>query len=192
MADNKERLIDKDLDEEEEESSPSLLNSPGFWLALKASFGTAILSAITITFIMLFMEVGETQEKLEAINEQFAEFESRQKILTKGVKSLNTITQGLTREVRSLDVGAAKGDLREALTILNNISENQDKQLAVSRNGLISLSRMIKGSRVWQDDYRAQFQELFQHNQQVKDEIKELRGLANPKKEETRYIELDF
>lgn len=187
-----ERLIDKDLEESEEEANPSLLASLGFWLAIKASVGTGILSGIIVTFVMLFMEVGDTQEKLAAIDTKMEEFEGRQQVLTKGIKQLNTITQGLTQEVRSLDVSAARGDLREALTILNTISENHDKQLAVSRNGLISLSRMIKGSRVWQDDYRTQFQELFQHNQQVKDEIKELRGLADPKKENTRYIELDF
>jgi len=78
------------------------------------------------------------------------------------------------------------------LEILGTQSANLDKQLAVTRNGLISLARMVKGSRVWQDDYRAQFQELFQHNDQVKESIDKLRGTAKKEKPETRYIEIDF
>ncbi len=192
MADRKERLIDKDMEEGEEAQSTSPLNSPAFWLAIKVSLGTAVISAVAVTFVLVFMALGDVEEQVLGLQTQVAELDSRQKILSKGIKQLTAETQFLTSEVNSLDLGAAKGDLRTALEILGTQSANLDKQLAVTRNGLISLARMVKGSRVWQDDYRAQFQELFQHNDQVKESIDKLRGTAKKEKPETRYIEIDF
>jgi len=192
VADRKERLIDKDMEEGEEAQGSSPFSSPAFWLAIKVSLGTATLSTLVVVFVLLFMAIGDVEEQILGLQTQVAELDSRQKILSKGVKQLTAETQFLTSEVNSLDLGAAKGDLRTALEILGTQSANLDKQLAVTRNGLISLARMVKGSRVWQDDYRAQFQELFQHNDQVKESIDKLRGTAKKEKPETRYIEIDF
>jgi len=192
MANNRERLIDKDMEDGEEVQEASALNSPAFWLAIKISFGTAILSGLVVAIVLVFMAVGEVEEQLSEVDEELKELQSRQQIIAKSIKQLTSESQFLSREIESLDLGAAKGDLRQALNILGTQSGNIDKQLAVTRNGLISLARMVKGSRVWQDDYRAQFQELFQHNEQVKEDIKELRGVAKKQTQESRYIELDF
>lgn len=192
MVDNRERLIDKDMEDSEGAPQASGMASPALWLAIKISFGTAVLSAISVAIVLAFMAIGDAEDKIEKIGEQVTELQNRQKIIAKGIKQLTSESQFLTREVESLDLGAAKGDLRKALDILGTQSGNIDKQLAVTRNGLISLARMVKGSRVWQDDYRAQFQELFQHNEQVKEDIQELRGVAKKEKQDSRYIELDF
>lgn len=192
MADNRERLIDRDLEESEEAPTPSLLSSPALWLAVKISVGLGVLSGVVVAFVLIFMEISTTQEQLMLIDEKITDFEQRQNVVSEGIKQLNKVTQALNRDVKALDVSAAQGDLREALGLLHTLTENLDKQLAVNRNGLISLSRMIKGSRVWQDDYRAQFQELFQYNRQTKDDIQKLRGLADPTKEDSHQIDLDF
>ena len=62
----------------------------------------------------------------------------------------------------------------------------------MTRNGLISLSRMIQGSRVWQEDYSGQYKVLFDQNKEIKQMIKDLRGIQDVKREEPQYIEMDF
>lgn len=192
MADNRERLIDKDMEEPEGGENKSSMNTAALWLAIKVSLGTGILSALVVSLVLIFMSLGDVEEQVSNLESQVAELQSRQNILKKGIQQLTSDHKYLDGEIGSLDLGAAKGDLRTALNILSVQSSNIDKQLAVIRNGLISLSRMVKGSRVWQDDYRAQFQELFQHNEQVKEDIEELRGVAKEQKKEDRYIEIDF
>jgi len=87
----------------------------------------------------------------------------------------------------------AKGELSEALAILNTQSDAINKQLAVTRNGLISLSRMIKGSRVWQDDYKGKYQNLFDDNEKIIVSIKKLRGIQEkPEEHDPAFLEMDF
>ena len=50
----------------------------------------------------------------------------------------------------------------------------------------------MQGTRVWQDDYRSQFQKLFDDNQTLKKSIKEMRGIQEKPKEESQYLEMDF
>ena len=94
--------------------------------------------------------------------------------------------------METLDLSSAQGELSPAIKILYTQSKAIDKQLAVTRNGLISLSRMIQGSRVWQEDYSGQYKVLFDQNKEIKQMIKDLRGIQEVKREEPQYIEMDF
>ena len=98
----------------------------------------------------------------------------------------------LEKQVSTLDLESSKGELSTALKILETQSKNIDKQLAVTRNGMVSLARMVKGSRVWQEDYKGQYKSLFDANKVLKAEIKSLRGVQETDKPEFRYLEMDF
>ena len=57
---------------------------------------------------------------------------------------------------------------------------------------MVSLARMVKGSRVWQEDYKGQYKSLFEANKKLKTEIETLRGVQEAETPEFRYLEMDF
>ena len=140
-----------------------------------------------------------TNSRLSAVEDLFKETHSQvsqtseqQKIMIENIKTLTAEHQRLVTKVETLDLDSAQGELSKALQILDTQSNAIDKQLAVTRNGLISLSRMIQGSRVWQEDYSGQYKLLFDQNKEIKQMIKDLRGIQDVKREEPQYIEMDF
>ena len=192
MVDNDERLIDKDMEEAKAKEAASQADKSALWLAIKISAALGIVASMVTTLILVNSRMNENEAQLSAALAQLTELQARQEKLAEGVNELHKLSTQLQKEVGTLDIGAAKGDLSTTLGILDTQSVNFNKQLAVTRNGLISLARMVKGSRVWQEDYRSQYQVLFDDNKKVKESIDKLRGVAKKEEESDRFIELDF
>lgn len=193
MAD--ERLINKDPREEDEEAQESVpfYKSPAFFLVVKLSVALGVISSLLTGLIINNSRLSTIEEQVIAFSEQVTEFQAQHETVTANVKLLTKSHEQLAASVGTLDLGAAKGELSQALTILDTQSEALNKQLAVTRNGLLSLSRMVKGSRVWQEDYRGQYQDLFDKNAQIKESIDQLRGIQKqPKEPEPKFLRMDF
>lgn len=189
-----ERLINQDPDADEEASKePPFYKSPAFALVLKISLGLGVISSLLTGLIITNNRLSALEEKIVDFTNQVSAFETQHQTVTENVKLLTKSHKQLAKDVGTLDLGAAKGELSQALSILDTQSDALNKQLAVTRNGLMSLSRMIKGSRVWQEDYKGQYQSLFTDNARIKESIKELRGIQKEVKEpEPTFLEMDF
>jgi uncharacterized phage infection (PIP) family protein YhgE len=191
MAD--ERLINKDPDAEATEKELPFYKSPSFALVIKLSVSLGVISSLLTGLILTNNRLSTLEEQISEFSEQVSTFENQHETVTVNVKLLTKSHQQLASDVGTLDLGAAKGELSQALTILHTQSDSIDKQLAVTRNGLVSLSRMIKGSRVWQEDYKGQYQTLFADNVKIKQAIKALRGIQDkPPEPEPKFLEMDF
>jgi cell division protein FtsB len=193
MASKDERLIDRDPDAEPDESvSEPFYKSATFILVLKVSLCVGILSSLITGMILTNMRLSKLETNVTDTLFNVEQLTLQQGVVVTNLKSLTKEHQILVTNVSTLDLESSKGDLTTALHILDTQSANIDKQLAVTRNGLISLARMVKGSRVWQEDYRAQYKALFDSNQSLKAEIKSLRGIVKKEPTEARFIEMDF
>ena len=194
MADRKERLIDQDpsVGGEDGATGVPFYKTPVFAQVIKISLAIGILSTLITALLITNSRLGHLEVIFKETLSQVTQITAQQKIIIGNIKTLTTEHKALAANVETFDLGSAKGDLNQALKILDTQSKAIDKQLAVTRNGLISLSRMIQGSRVWQDDYSGQYQSLFDHNKEIKQMIKDLRGIQDVKREEPQYIEMDF
>ncbi len=193
MAKEDERLIDRDPNSEEtEQKEPPFYKSETFILVLKISLALGVISSLLTGMILTNMRLGKLEEQITESLFQIQQFSMQQEVLVTNLKELTKSHQQLEQQVGTLDLAAAKGELSTALKILDTQSQNIDKQLAVTRNGLVSLSRMVKGSRVWQEDYSGQYKSLFDDNKKLKEEIKSLRGIQEEEEAEPRYLEMDF
>lgn len=190
----KERLIDKDPDAEENaEASIPFYKSDTFLLVLKLSTVLGVISSLLTGLILTNNRLSTLEDQISEFSNQVSTFQTQHETVTQNVKLLTQSHQQLAASIGTLDLSAAKGELSQALSILDTQSDALNKQLAVTRNGLMSLSRMIKGSRVWQEDYKNQYQKLFNDNSQIKQSIKALRGIQEtPKEPEPNFIEMDF
>jgi len=190
-----ERLINKDPreDEEDTEETTPFYKSPVFMLVVKISVALGVISSLLTGLIITNYNLSLLKEQVSEFSEQIVSFQSQHEAVTQNVKILTKSHKQLAASIGTLDLTAAKGELSQALTILDTQSAALDKQLAVTRNGLMSLSRMIKGSRVWQEDYKGQYQSLFSDNAKIKASIKTLRGIQEtPKEPEPKFLEMDF
>ncbi len=193
MASKDERLINRDPRAEEEETKAEpFYKSSTFILVLKISLSVGVISALLTGMILTNVRLGSLEERVGTTLETFQRLTEQQEIVVTNLKQLTDSHRLLDQQVSTLDLKSSKGDLSTALKILDIQSQNIDKQLAVTRNGLVSLSRMVKGSRVWQEDYRGQYTKLFEDNKKLKEDIKKLRGIQEEEKPEFRYLEMDF
>ena len=171
-----ERLIDKDPEEDEVVSLP-FYKDPMVITVMKITVALGVISTLLTGLVL-------TNSRLTDVETQAA--------LNTNLKILTSDHEHVKNQVSTLDLQSAKGDLATTLSILDTQSKAIDKQLATTRNGMMSLSRMIKGSRVWQDDYKNQYQKLFDDNKQLKAQIDALRGVQQKAHDEPQYLELDF
>lgn len=192
MADKNERLIDRDPDSNEENQSVPFYKNSTFLLVIKISLSLGVISSLLTGLILTNSRLTTLEEKYDESTALVSQLNEQADVAIQNLKVLKTEHDKLVRTVGTLDLGAAKGDLKEALVILDTQSAALDKQLAVTRNGMMSLSRMVKGSRVWQEDYRNQYQELFDENKRIKEAIKVLRGIQNEEHSEPKYLEMEF
>jgi len=195
MAEKNERLIDRDPKAEEEESAQkpaAFYKNPTFLTVLKISLILGIISTLITGLLITNSRLSTVETMFKDTLVKTSEISEQQLIIVENLKTLTFEHKRLVAQVETLDLSSAKGDLSQALKILDTQSQALDKQLAVTRNGLVSLSRMIQGSRVWQEDYSNQYKLLFERNKEIKTMIKELRGIQEEKHEEPRYIEMDF
>lgn len=195
MAERDERLIDRDPKEDEENQTPvnvPFYKNPTFKAVLKISLSLGIITTLITGLLITNSRLSGLETIFKDTLTQVAQVSEQQKILIENLKTLTSEHKRLVSKVATLDLESAQGELTQALTILDTQSKAIDKQLAVTRNGLISLSRMIKGSRVWQEDYSGQYKLLFDQNKAIKEMINDLRGVKAEKREEPQYIEMDF
>ncbi len=193
MASKDEKLIDRDPDSESDApKGEPFYKSATFILVLKVSLYMGVISSLITGMILTNMRLGTLETTFTETQFNVEQLTMQQEVVVTNLKSLTKEHHLLVSKVSTLDLEAAKGDLTTALHILDKQSANIDKQLAVTRNGLISLSRMVKGSRVWQEDYRGQYKTLFDSNQSLKAEIKELRGIIKEESTDPRFLEMDF
>lgn len=191
-----ERLINKDPrddDEAEIELELPFYKTDAFMFVIKLSVALGVISSLLTGLIMTNQRLGSLEDQVSAFSEQVSSFQTQHEAVTENVKLLTTSHKQLAGTIGTLDLTAAQGELSQALTILDTQSAALDKQLAVTRNGLMSLSRMIQGSRVWQEDYTGQYQALFTENDNIKAAIKKLRGIQEASKEpEPQFLEMNF
>jgi len=195
MADKKERLIDQDPNSGDDSEAPTgipFYKSPTFALVIKISLALGIVSTLITGLLITNSRLSNVEELFKNTLTQVTQVTDQQKVIVENIKTLTKEHQALVANVETLDLSSAQGELSQALKILDTQSKAIDKQLAVTRNGLISLSRMIQGSRVWQEDYSGQYKVLFDQNKEIKQMIKDLRGIQEVKREEPQYIEMDF
>jgi len=192
MAEKNERLIDRDPDAEQEPEAVPFYKNETFILVLKISLALGVISSLLTGLIITNMRLSTLEDQYKTTIEEVTTLNKQTDIAIQNLKTLKYEYDRLAQQVGTLDLTTAKGELSQALTILDTQSAAIDKQLAVTRNGLMSLSRMVKGSRVWQEDYRNQYQELFDANKRIKDDIQKLRGIQEEEREEPQYIEMEF
>lgn len=195
MAEKNERLIDRDPnaeDDNEAVTSVPFYKSATFLSVLKICLTLGIISTLITGLIITNSRLSAVENLFKDALSQSVQISEQQEIMVKNIKSLTEAHKSLLAKVETLDLESAQGELSQALLILDTQSKALDKQLAVTRNGLISLSRMIQGSRVWQEDYSGQYQQLFDQNNEIKQMIKDLRGIKETKREEPTFIEMNF
>ncbi len=194
MAEKNERLIDRDpkAEEEAQEAAVPFYKNPTFALVLKVSLSLGLISTLVTGLLITNSRLSAVEDLFKNTLVQVSQVSEQQKIMLENLKILTDDHKRLVAKVETLDLESAQGELTQALKILDTQSKAIDKQLAVTRNGLISLSRMIQGSRVWQEDYSGQYQSLFNDNKEIKQMIKDLRGIKEEKHEAPKYIEMDF
>ncbi|EAT12083.1 hypothetical protein HF888_04635 [Bermanella marisrubri] len=193
-----ERLINKDpraVDEDEnQETGLPFFKQPAFIFVLKISLSLGVISSLLTGLFITNSRLTDVEDQILQYQEEISVFKEQQDILKQNLQTLTADHEYLVSEVNALDLSAAQGDLSKALAIYDQQADALNKQLAVTRNGLMSLSRMIKGSRVWQEDYNNQYKKLFEDNKQIQQAIDELRGVQKDKaqREEPQYLEIDF
>ncbi|WP_396588947.1 hypothetical protein [Bermanella sp. R86510] len=194
-----ERLINRDprADDDENAEQEQVLpfyKQPSFLLVLKISVSLGVISSLLTGLFITNSRLSGVEEQITEYQTEISAFKTQQDTIKQNLETLTEDHEYLVSEVKSLDLTDAKGDLSQALSILNEQSEALDKQLAITRNGLLSLSRMIKGSRVWQEDYSNQYQRLFEENEKIKQSINDLRGVQEEKEQRSdpRYLEMEF
>ncbi len=194
MAEKNERLIDRDPKAEEEAQAAAMpfYKNPTFAMVLKVSLSLGLISTLVTGLLITNSRLSAVEDLFKNTLVQVSQVSEQQKIMLENLKILTDDHKRLVAKVETLDLESAQGELTQALKILDTQSKAIDKQLAVTRNGLISLSRMIQGSRVWQEDYSGQYQSLFNDNKEIKQMIKDLRGIKEEKHEAPKYIEMDF
>jgi hypothetical protein len=191
MAD--ERLINEDPETDDEELGVAFYKSPLFMQVLKISAALGVISSLLTGLIITNNRLSNLEDQITVFSDQVTTFQMQHETVIQNVKILTKSNTQLVGDVGTLDLGAAKGELSQALTILNTQSDAIKQQLATTRNGLISLSRMIKGSRVWQDDYKGRYQTLFDDNEKIIESIKKLRGIQKkPVEPDPTFLEMDF
>jgi hypothetical protein len=191
MAD--ERLINEDPETDDDEQGVAFHKSALFIQVLKISAAVGVISSLLTGLIITNNRLSNLEDHIVVFSDQVTTFQIQHEIVIQNVKMLTKSNTQLVEDVGTLDLASAKGELSQALAILNTQSDTIKQQLATTRNGLISLSRMIKGSRVWQDDYKGRYQTLFDENEKILESIKELRGIQKkPIEPDPTFLEMDF
>ena len=159
MADKKERLIDQDPNSVDDSEAPAgipFYKSPTFALVVNISLALGLVSTLITGLLITNSRLSGVEDLFKSTLSQVTQITEQQKVIVGNIKTLTSEHKALVKSVETLDLTSAQGELSQALKILDTQSKAIDKQLAVTRNGLISLSRMIQGSRVWKEEYSGQ------------------------------------
>jgi len=196
MADLDERLIKKDPKEEPDDTLKGLVfyKNKTFILVFKISLIIGLICSLLAGLVITNIRLANVESMLHFAQTDIQDMATEKAAIIANMAQLQKNNEQLKNQVNMLNLDASHGKLSTTLSLLDQQNKSVNKQLAVTRNGLISLSRMIKGSRVWRDDYRIQYDELFNANKRIQESIKTLRGIQDPKPSNNtpQFIEMDF
>lgn len=195
MAD-KEKLIDEDPNAELDDSMRIKLleasaKSRLIILAVFATLSLILLAIVIAGFITMTLRISDLETANAELHKMHTEQENTLESLSMQIAKFDSDYGSSLDSIKDLSLNGAEGKLSKVTKMFQQLSSMREKELATSRNGLLSLSRMVRGSSVWQDDYSHQYQDLLDTNRNLMEQIQELRGIKKEEKAEPPRT-LDF
>lgn len=193
---DKEKLIDEDPNAELDDSMRIKLleasaKSRLIILAVFATLCLILLAIVIAGFITMTLRISDLETANAELHKMHAEQENTLESLSIQIAKFDSDYGASLDSIKDLSLNGAEGKLSKVTKMFQQLSSMREKELATSRNGLLSLSRMVRGSSVWQDDYSHQYQDLLDTNRNLMEQIQELRGIKKEEKAEPPRT-LDF
>lgn len=193
---DKEKLIDEDPNAELDDSMRIKLleasaKSRLIILAVFATLCLILLAIVIAGFITMTLRISDLETANAELHKMHAEQENTLESLSMQIAKFDSDYGASLDSIKDLSLNGAEGKLSKVTKMFQQLSSMREKELATSRNGLLSLSRMVRGSSVWQDDYSHQYQDLLDTNRNLMEQIQELRGIKKEEKAEPPRT-LDF
>lgn len=184
-----EKLIDEDPNAELDDSMRIKLleasaKSRLIILAIMATLCLILLAIVIAGFITMTMRISDLEAANVELHALHTEQEGTLEALSLQLAKFDSDYGSSLDSIKDLSLNGAEGKLAKVAKMLQQLSTMREKELATSRNGLLSLSRMVRGSSVWQDDYNHQYQDLLDTNRNLMEQIQELRGVKKEEKPE--------
>lgn len=193
---DKEKLIDEDPNVELDDSMRIQLleasaKSRLIILAVFATLCLILLAIVIAGFITMTLRISDLETANVELHTMHTEQENTLESLSMQIAKFDSDYGASLDSIKDLSLNGAEGKLSKVTKMFHQLSSMREKELATSRNGLLSLSRMVRGSSVWQDDYNNQYQDLLNSNRNLTEQIQELRGIKKEEKPEPPRT-LDF
>lgn len=193
---DKEKLIDEDPNAELDDSMRITLletaaKSRLIILAVFATLCLILLAIVIAGFITMTLRISDLETANAELQTMHTEQETTLESLSMQIAKFDSEYGASLDSIKDLSLNGAEGKLAKVTKMFQQASVMREKELATTRNGLLSLSRMVRGSSVWQDDYSHQYQDLLDTNRNLMEQIQELRGIKKEEKAEPPRT-LDF
>lgn len=184
-----EKLIDEDPNAELDDSMRIKLleasaRSRLIILAILATLCLILLAIVIAGFITMTMRISDLEAANVELHALHTEQEGTLEALSLQLAKFDSDYGSSLDSIKDLSLNGAEGKLAKVAKMLQQLSDMREKELATTRNGLLSLSRMVRGSSVWQDDYGNQYQDLLSKNRNLMEQIQDLRGVKKEEKPE--------
>ncbi len=184
-----EKLIDEDPNAELDDSMRIKLleasaKSRLIILAIMATLCLILLAIVIAGFITTTLRISDLEAANVELHALHTEQEGTLEALSLQLAKFDSDYGSSLDSIKDLSLNGAEGKLAKVTKMLQQLSTMREKELATSRNGLLSLSRMVRGSSVWQDDYSHQYQDLLDSNRNLMEQIQDLRGVKKEEKPE--------
>lgn len=184
---DKEKLINEDPNVELDDSMRIKLleasaKSRLIILAVLATLCLILLAIVIAGFITMTLRISDLESANTELHNMHTEQETTLETLSLQIATFDSEYGANLDSIKDLSLNGAEGKLAKVAKMLQQVSVMREKELATTRNGLLSLSRMVRGSSVWQDDYNHQYQDLLDTNRNLMEQIQELRGIKKEEK----------
>ncbi|MCP5326295.1 MAG: hypothetical protein H7A09_08210 [Oceanospirillaceae bacterium] len=184
-----EKLIDEDPNAELDDSMRIKLleasaKSRLIILAIMATLCLILLAIVIAGFITMTMRISDLEAANVELHALHTEQEGTLEAISLQLAKFDSDYGSSLDSIKDLSLNGAEGKLAKVAKMLQQLSDMREKELATTRNGLLSLSRMVRGSSVWQDDYGNQYQDLLSKNRNLMEQIQDLRGVKKEEKPE--------
>lgn len=184
-----EKLIDEDPNAELDDSMRIKLleasaKSRLIILAILATLCLILLAIVIAGFITMTLRISDLEAANVELHALHTEQEGTLEALSLQLAKFDSDYGSSLDSIKDLSLNGAEGKLAKVAKMLQQLSDMREKELATTRNGLLSLSRMVRGSSVWQDDYGNQYQDLLSKNRNLMEQIQDLRGVKKEEKPE--------
>jgi hypothetical protein len=184
---DKEKLINEDPNVELDDSMRIKLleasaKSRLIILAVFATLCLILLAIVIAGFITMTLRISDLETANTELHTMHTEQETTLETLSMQIAKFDSEYGASLDSIKDLSLNGAEGKLAKVAKMFQQVSVMREKELATTRNGLLSLSRMVRGSSVWQDDYNHQYQDLLDTNRNLMEQIQELRGIKKEEK----------